>query len=114
MKLAQQQMVFAANVGKLIQHIFHEGYSCTLGEVLRTEEQASIYAKEGKGIKDSLHCKKLAIDINLFSNTGEYLTQSHEYELFGSFWESLNPLNKWGGRWKRGDGNHFEMDIKKD
>lgn len=109
MNLSTKQKVFALNVSKLIQYIMMQGYSCTFGEAYRTPEQAEIYAKNGKGIQDSLHCKRLAIDLNLFSPTGDYLTQSDDYELFGKFWESMSSDNVWGGRWKKKDGNHFQM-----
>lgn len=80
-----------------------------LAEVYRTPEQAEIYARQGKGIRDSMHCKKLAADILLFSFSGTYLTDCKEYEQFGRYWESLNLLNAWGGDFPRQDGVHFEM-----
>ena len=113
MKLSEQQSEFARDVAKLIDYIDESGYSCTLGEAYRTPEQAAIYAKQGKGINDSLHCKRLAVDINLFSPKGEYLQDSKSYNPFGIFWESLHPANRWGGNFvkhggKINDGNHFE------
>ena len=109
MNLSEQQQLFAKDVAKLINFIFNQGYSCTLGEAFRTHEQAAIYAKEGKGIVDSLHCQRLAIDLNLFDKDGNYLSESKDYERFGIFWTSINPLNEWGGHWKiRADGNHFQ------
>lgn len=108
MKLFEQQAAFAKDVAKLINWINEVGMFCTLGEAMRSAEQAEIYAKEGKGIKDSLHCKRLAIDLNLFDFQGKYITDTKEYEEFGIYWESLNPLNRWGGRFTRPDGNHFE------
>jgi len=108
MRLSEQQAAFTRDVAKLINWIFDNGFAVTFGEALRTPEQAEIYAKEGKGIKDSLHCKKLAIDLNLFDHEGKYLSDTKAYEEFGVFWESLNPLNRWGGRFTRADGNHFE------
>ena len=108
MKLQQQQSEFARDVAKLINHIFDEGYSVTLGEAFRTEEQADIYAKEGKGIKDSFHCKRLAIDLFVFDDQGNYLHNAMDYKEFGMFWESLNEKNRWGGNFPRVDGVHFE------
>ena len=105
--LSQKQAIFTRNVAKLIDFIFSQGYLCSLGEVYRTAAQAEIYAKEGKGIKDSLHCKRLAIDINLFSADGHYFPDTKDYEPFGQYWETLDPANRWGGRFK--DGNHFQM-----
>ena len=108
--LAQEQAIFARNVAKLIEHIFQSGYVCTLGEVYRTPAQAAAYAKEGKGIVNSLHCKRLAIDINLFSADGKYFPESEDYKPFGEYWKKLHPSNRHGCDFKsRPDGNHFEM-----
>ena len=64
------QAMFAQNVARLIEYIFKTGYYCTLGECWRSPEQAEIYVKQGKGIKNSLHCQRLAIDLNLFDANG--------------------------------------------
>ena len=115
MSLQDQQAVFAQNVALLISYIFNRRYKCTLGEAWRTPEQAEIYAKEGKGIKNSLHCQRLAIDLNIFSPTGELLTKPEEYMPFGLYWQKLNSYNKWGGEFRDANGNlkpdsdHFEM-----
>ncbi len=108
MSLSEKQQIFSLNLAKLIEYINSQGYKCALGEVHRTPEQAEIYAKEGKGIKDSLHCKKLAADLFLFKE-GKYLTDKHEYAPFGCYWESLNKANRWGGLFVRMDSVHFEM-----
>ena len=111
MDLSQKQQLFSLNVSKLIAYIYERGYACTLGEAYRTPEQAAIYAKEGKGIVDSLHCQRLAIDLNLFKD-GNYLTDKDSYALFGSYWQMLCTSNKWGGAWVHlVDSNHFEMDL---
>lgn len=118
MLLWTKQVLFAKHVAMLINFILAQGYGVTLGEVWRSQEQASIYYKEGKGIIDSLHCKRLAIDLNLYSPNGIYLTKSEDYAFAGKYWESLHPTNKWGGNFClfskdkncRVDGNHFEMD----
>jgi hypothetical protein len=114
-KLSERQAIFASNVAKLITFIFSTGHKCTFGEAYRPKETAEIYAKDGRGILNSLHCDRLAIDINLFSKEGIYLQDTKSYEPFGEFWETLTPSNKWGGRFHDGkgnpkpDGNHFEM-----
>ena len=105
MSLAEQQAGFACDVAKLINHIFSAGYTCTFGEAFRSAEQAEIYARQGKGIKNSLHCDRLAVDLNLFKG-GQYLSDTDAYQEIGEFWESLSPSNRWGGRFN--DGNHFE------
>lgn len=109
MNLSKQQQLFAKDVATLITYIFSQGYFCTLGEAFRTHEQAQIYAREGKGIVDSLHCQRLAIDLNLFDKNGYYLNKTEDYERFGCFWESLDSQNGWGGRFKdTPDSNHFQ------
>lgn len=110
MKLWEKQSIFACNVAKLINYIDSKGFHSTFGEAFRTEAQAKIYADSGKGIADSLHCKRLAVDLNLISHEGIYLPDSNDYKQFGVYWESLNDCNRWGGRFKsRVDGNHYEM-----
>ncbi len=100
------QSIFAGNVSKLIRYINEQGYTCTFGEAWRTPEMAEIYAKRGTGIKRSLHCERRAIDLNLFLE-GKYLTDGNAHKPFGDYWESLDPRNRWGGRFN--DGNHYEM-----
>lgn len=105
------QMLFAKNVALLIQFIFSTGYGCTMGEAHRTHEQALIYASQKIGIIDSQHCDRLAIDLNVFSPDGKYLSKTEDYKRFGEYWEKLSKYNRWGGRFKsRPDGNHFEME----
>jgi hypothetical protein len=110
--LLQTQFIFTQNSSKLVQYVFASGYKCTYGETYRTPEQALFYAHVGKGIVNSNHCERLAIDLNLFSLDGKYLNDYKSYEKFGLYWEKLNKKNEWGGRWKhRFDLNHFEMDL---
>lgn len=112
MNLVTKQSIFMNNVSLLIKFIHDQQYLCTFGEAYRTPEQAKIYADSGKGIIDSLHCKRLAIDLNLFTPDGNYLDATESYMKIGQYWEGLDPLNRWGGRFKRADGNHFEMQDK--
>jgi hypothetical protein len=104
------------NVSKLIYEINISGYACTFGEAWRTPEMAAIYAKRGTGISHSLHCIRLAVDLLLFKD-GVWITDTESYRPFGTYWCSLNSLNRWGGDWDKdgvpdpgeNDGNHFEM-----
>ncbi|CAB4121289.1 D-alanyl-D-alanine carboxypeptidase [uncultured Caudovirales phage] len=114
MTLSEQQREFAYHTLLLFDRIIHEQQrEFTYGEAMRSPEQAEIYAKQGKGIADSLHCKRLAIDINLF-NLGIYQTAKEDYKPLGDYWKSLSPHNRWGGDFHKKDGtpfpdsNHFE------
>ncbi len=110
MELWRNQALFAENVSYLIQEINRQGLHCTFGDAYRSKEQAELNAKAGKGIVNSLHCDRLAIDLNLISDKGVYLTAKEFYAPFGSFWKKLSPYNKWGGDFKTlVDSGHFEM-----
>lgn len=103
MVLSEQQQLFAKNVGELLTFMYTKtNFRCTFGETYRTKEQAEWYAQRGFGIKDSLHCQRLAIDLNIFATGtihGEYtyVTASNIYKQFGDYWESLDKMNRWGG-----------------
>lgn len=107
MSLSEKQQKFTLMIGKLIEWAEQNGYGLTFGEAYRTPEQAQLNAKSGKGIANSLHTQRLAVDFNLFVN-GQYQTDSAAYKPLGEFWESLGGA--WGGRFSRPDGNHFSLE----
>lgn len=105
MKLSEKQALFTVMIAQLIYWADEQGYRLTFGEAYRTPEQAAINAKNGKGIKNSLHTQRLAVDFNLFIN-GEYRPDTTSYKPLGEFWESIGGT--WGGRFN--DGNHFSLE----
>jgi hypothetical protein len=106
MRLGEKQELFSQLLGHLLLFAYVRGYKVRMGEVQRTIEQASKNARDGSGILKSLHIIKLAVDLNLFKD-GKYLTESEDHRELGEFWESLDPLCCWGGRWS--DGNHYSV-----
>ena len=94
MSLREKQSRFAYLVAILIQYAYVKGYELTFGDA---------YAKSGH-ILGSYHYKRLAIDFNLFKD-GVYLDKTEDHEFLGEFWESLDYLCVWGGRFS--DGNHY-------
>ena len=108
MTLGEKQRLFTKLVGMLIEFAYANGYELTFGDAYRSPEQAKQNAAAGKGIVNSLHCERLAIDLNLFRH-GKYLTDSADYKPLGEFWESLGADCAWGGRFTRPDGNHFSI-----
>jgi hypothetical protein len=110
MSKVDQQNIFAGNVARLILWTQDQGYQVTLGEAHRPPITAEAYAAQGIGIKNSLHCDRLAIDLMLFEN-GEYLTDTKDYARVGNAWMALHEDNRWGGTFKRQDGNHFSMSV---
>ena len=108
MTLAEKQRLFTRLVGKLIEFAYAQGYELTFGDAYRNPDQAKANAAAGKGIVNSLHCERLAIDLNLFKN-GQWMTDSEAFRQLGEYWESLGPDCAWGGRFSRPDGNHFSI-----
>ena len=109
MTLRQRQSIFAHNVGRLILFAYMNGYELTLGEAHRTEATAAYYASIGKGIRKSLHCDKLAIDLHLFKD-GKYKPATESHRILGEYWKTLHEDNRWGGDFvARKDGNHYSM-----
>ena len=105
--LRQKQSRFVRMVAELIVWATAHDYDLTFAEAYRTPEQAALNAKKGSGISNSLHTKRLAIDLNLFQD-GRYLSSSESHRPLGEFWESLG--GSWGGRFSRPDGNHYSLE----
>lgn len=111
MSLSQQQQEFTRLLGQLIAYAYSHGYALTLGEAWRPPETAALYASQGKGIKNSLHIQRLAVDINLFKLVNGQMAlcaTSEEHRPLGIYWKSLNPNCRWGGDFiSHPDGNHY-------
>lgn len=107
MTLGEKQRYFAGLVANLLIYIYSRGYEVSLDWCYRPPEIAEYYTKIGVGIRSSLHTLKLAIDLNLFKD-GIWLRNTEDHKIFGEYWEALNPLCRWGGRF--GDGNHYSLE----
>lgn len=105
-KLGKKQESFADNLGRLISWIYANGMACRLGECHRTREQAELYAAQGKGIKNSVHCVKLAIDLFLVIG-GKVTWNAEDYRSVGEHWKSLHPLARHGLDFRNRDAVHF-------
>lgn len=106
MSLLQEE--FAQSVARLIQQASKLGYGVTFGEAYRTPEQAKLNAASGAGIASSLHCERLAIDINLFKD-GVYITDGEGHRDLGAWWKTLGPRYRFGGDFRRVDWNHYSI-----
>lgn len=107
--MGQKQRIFSRLIVELIEEAYRLGYEISLSEAYRTPQQAEWNAKKGKGIKNSLHTKRLAIDLNLFKG-GKWLQSTKAHAPLGKYWESLSGPGytcHWGGHF--GDGNHYSI-----
>jgi len=117
------QSIFVSNIAILIRYAYSLGYELTFGDAYRDPLLAKINSGEygliekatnvikwlaRRGSKNSLHCRRLAIDLNLFRDC-KYLSTTEAHRELGRYWESLNGYNRWGGRFN--DGNHYEMTL---
>lgn len=106
--MSRLQERFAQDAARLIQKAAELGYGVTLGDAYRTPAQAAANAASGSGIANSLHCERLAIDLNLFKD-GVYITDEHGHRELGTWWETLSAGHRWGGRFRRPDPNHYSI-----
>lgn len=106
MKLSTDQQEFCHDIAKLIIWANSIGDRLTFGEAWRPQFVCEYYADHGKGISNSLHMERLAVDLNLFVN-GVYQPNTEAYRHLGAYWKTLNPKNCWGGDFSKPDGNHF-------
>lgn len=109
MSIGEQQRLFVRFVAQLVEYAYSQGYELTFGDAYRDPRLAQLNAQQGRGIVNTLHSQRLAIDFNLFKD-GQYLPKSEDYFDLGYFWKGLHPLCCWGGDFKpTPDGNHFSM-----
>ena len=107
--MVDEQWEFLQDVAMLILEARSKGIKLSGGELFRTPEQQEIYLKTGKSkTSNSYHLKRLAIDFNFFVD-GNLVYEHPLVTHLGTFWESLNVANKWGGNFSSfKDSPHFE------
>ncbi len=112
MSLSKTQQEFTTCIAKLILYANECGYGLTFGDAYRdTRVHGSFGEKKSYSAASSVHKVRLAVDLNLFVN-GKYITDgsSAEYLMLGEYWEGLDKLARWGGRFK--DANHFSFEYQ--
>ena len=109
-----EQAAFLLDVGRLVQKATELGFLVTAGELYRTPEQQEIYVKTGRSrTMNSLHLQRRAVDLNFFLN-GKLTYDKAALAPLGAYWESLHPLNSWGGNGvKLVDTPHFSRGVGK-
>ena len=112
MSLSDHQFEFLKDVALLIQWVDRRGWKVTGGELHRLPETQEVLRAKGLSLTtEGNHPRRLAIDLMLF-NEAKFLQDTKDYKELGDFWESLNPLNRWGGNFTRlADGVHFERNV---
>lgn len=105
-ELLKHQFDFTAMVAQLIAHSWGKGVQLTFGEVYRPPETCELYAKQGRGIANSLHQLRLAVDFNAFHD-GKYQAGPWPYDLLHDYWDTLG-----GARRIPEDLGHFSKEYR--
>ncbi len=110
MKLSSMQQLFTVNIAKLILYAEEHDYGLTFSDAYRDPRVHGEFGeKKSYSAARSVHKVRLAVDFNLFY-AGVFRTETSAHRKLGEYWESLHPLNRWGGRWN--DGNHYSMEYQ--
>lgn len=81
-----------------------------LWDKMREDGLIPIMGRDGEKHKDgSLHYLGLANDTSIFKQDGTWLNKTEDHTPYGEYWESLHPDCRWGGRFKKTDGNHYSI-----
>ena len=109
MTLNEKQALFTATVAKWMVWCEDNGYPIILAEAFRPPWVAEEYARQGKGIKNSVHTKKLAVDVFRVVD-GRVTWDLEAYEPIGAKWKSMHPLARWGGDFRNRDAVHHSFE----
>ena len=108
MSLNKKQVQFTRTLARFLCWCFDNDYLVIGAEWYRTPAQARLYAEEGRGIVNSVHTKKLAVDLFRYKN-GAISWDVEDYRAIGEKWKSMHPLARWGGDFKNRDAVHFSF-----
>ena len=113
-KLGTLQEEFSVALGKLLIKAGEMGTPFRCGELLRTPEQAAVYAAQKKGSLTSVHIIRLAFD-GFIIKDGQLSNDVEVYRPLADYWKSLHPNARWGGDFKPPaplDPYHFSFEYQ--
>jgi hypothetical protein len=111
MTLKTARCKFSKALAELVLYAYSIGYEVCFDEVTERITQKDPTSDH---MKNSLHHLGLAGDLNLYKN-GVYLETTEDHKPLGDWWEKKGvdediPL-RWGGRFSKPDGNHYELNL---
>lgn len=112
MKLGRKQEIFTYCLSKMLIHMSdRHNADARLREVMRSKEQAEIYAEQGRGILNSNHRNCLAADV-YFSKNGVLQWDGEFYDIAAKYWKEFSDGELefcWGGDFQRRDVYHYSV-----
>lgn len=111
MSLRQLQSEFCHLTARLLDKVRELGMYATFGDAFRDPRvHGALGVKMAYGHAKSGHKNRLAIDLNLFDEDGNFLDGTEAHRELGEWWEKQHPLARWGGRFA--DGNHYSFEYQ--
>jgi len=102
MTLGEKQRMFTLMIARLILHAEMLGYRLTFGDAYRDDRVTY-------GHPNSVHRKRLAVDLNLFklseSESWEYISDGAEHTPLHDYWDSIG-----GSERIHDDMNHYSLE----
>lgn len=126
-KLLDRQFLFTKMLAKFVLEVYSRGHACKLRETgLLWNRKATSKERFQDAVHSTprskyggLHYMQLATDVDLFvwqgdSGRWKYVTSTDHpaWQSLGEYWESLDDLCRWGGRFQHKDGNHISMTYR--
>lgn len=111
-ELLTKQQFFSLKLSAFIIDCNAKGFGVTFGEAWRPPEMAELYAKKEKGIVDSLHCSRLACDLNFFDKGNNLIETPFE---LAKIWEGYSTPDmkcRAGLFFTKVDGDHFSIEYQ--
>ena len=105
-----KQSEFTLYIARLLVWGNENGVRCLGAEWHRTPEQAALNAKLGKGVKNSNHIHKLALDIFCLDGDGDVTWAPAPYQMLADKWLTMHPLARWGGHFTPKDYVHYSFE----
>lgn len=103
------QVAHTRLVARLIDEATARGFEPVLREAYRPPETAALFASQGRGSRNSVHCDGCAVDVLLFRD-GVYCTDVETYRPLGEWWTRQDERARWGGNFtKLRDAVHFSL-----
>lgn len=99
MTLFEHQQVFTKHFTMLVMKALELEFKTVIAEVQRPVEMQKIYVQTKRSMTmKSMHLQKCAGDLVMVKD-GKICSRE-DVKPLGDYWESLDPLNRWGGSWR--------------